>query len=107
MTTALTGLLPGGPVPLLVGLAFEGLENVTSIETENFTFAIAVFGAFVLCNVLNFALIAVAMAVYLGIPFGREIRTVYVPVVPSELASGLLAASVAVLYREWDSETVR
>ena len=65
------------------------------------TFAIAVFGAFVLCNVLNFALIAVAMSVYTrhsarpGDP-----APCYVPVVPSELASGLLAASVAVLYRE-------
>src|SRR3954453_14179399 len=96
----LTNVTAYTTIPLVVGLAFEGLEQVTSIATDDFTFAIAVFGAFVLCNVLNFALIAVAMSVYLGIPFGREIRTVYVPVVPSELASGLLAASVAVLYRE-------
>ena len=96
----LTNVTAYTTIPLLVGLAFQGLEHVTSIETENFTFAIAVFGAFVLCNVLNFALIAVAMSIYLGIPFGKEIRTVYLPVVPSELASALLAASVAVLYRE-------
>ena len=78
----LTNVTAYTTIPLLVGLAFQGAREVTSIETENFTFAIAVFGAFVLCNVLNFALIAVAMSVYLGIPLGREIRTVYVPVRP-------------------------
>jgi putative nucleotidyltransferase with HDIG domain len=95
----LTNVTAYTTIPLLVGLAFQGLEQATALES-NFTFAIAVFGAFVLCNVLNFALIALAMSVYLGIPLGREVRTVYVPVLPSELASALLTASVAVLYRE-------
>ena len=87
-------------IPLVVGLGFEGLTQVSDLETSNVTFAIAVFGAFALCNVLNFAMIAGAMAVHLGIPLGREVRTVYLPVVPSELASALLTVSVAVLYRE-------
>ena len=96
----LTNVVAYTTIPLVVGLAFDGLAQVTDLETDNVTFAIAVFGAFVLCNVLNFALIAGAMSVFLGIPLGREIRTVYVPVVPSELASALLTVSVAVLYRE-------
>ena len=96
----LTNVVAYTTIPLVVGLGFDGLAQVTDLETNNVTFAIAVFGAFVLCNVLNFALIAGAMSVFLGIPLGREIRTVYVPVVPSELASALLTVSVAVLYRE-------
>jgi putative nucleotidyltransferase with HDIG domain len=92
----LTNITAYTTIPLVVGLLFEAVVE----SPDDFLFAIAVFGAFVLCNVLNFALIAVAMSVYLGIPLGREIRTVYVPVVPSELASALLTASVAVLYRE-------
>jgi putative nucleotidyltransferase with HDIG domain len=96
----LTNVVAYTTIPLVVGLGFDALAQVTDLETNNVTFAIAVFGAFVLCNVLNFALIAGAMSVFLGIPLGREIRTVYVPVVPSELASALLTVSVAVLYRE-------
>jgi putative nucleotidyltransferase with HDIG domain len=96
----LTNITAYTAIPLVVGLGFQALETVTALETDNFTFAIAVFGAFVLCNILNFALIAVAMSVFLGIPLGREVRTVYMPVLPSELASALLTASVAVLYRE-------
>ena len=97
----LTNVTAYTTIPLLVGLAFQGLEQVTSIETENFTFAIAVFGAFVLCNVLNFALIAVAMSVYSGIPLGQRD--------PHRLPPGACrpswrarcsTASVAVLYRE-------
>ena len=87
-------------IPLVVGLGFERLTEVTDLETSNVTFAIAVFGAYLLCNVLNFAMIAGAMSVHLGIPLRREVRTVYLPVLPSELASALLTVSVAVLYRE-------
>ena len=36
----------------------------------------------------------------LGIPLGRQVRHVLVPVLPSELATALLTVSVAVLYRE-------
>ena len=96
----LTNVIAYTTIPLVVGVGFDALAQVTDLETNNVTFAIAVFGTFVLCNVLNFALIAGAMSVFLGIPLGREIRTVYVPVVPSELASALLTVSVAVLYRE-------
>src|SRR3954470_5646915 len=77
----LTNVTAYTTIPLLVGLGFEGLAQVTDLGTNQVTFAIAVFGAFVLCNVLNFALIAGAMSVHLGIPVGREVRTVYMPVV--------------------------
>jgi putative nucleotidyltransferase with HDIG domain len=96
----LTNVTAYTTIPLVVGLGFEGLAQVTDLETDNVSFAIAVFCAFVLCNVLNFGLIAGAMSVHLGLPLSREVRTVYVPVVPSELASALLTVSVAVLYRE-------
>jgi putative nucleotidyltransferase with HDIG domain len=96
----LTNVTAYTAIPLVVGLGFEALAQVTDLETDNITFALAVFGAFVLANVLNFALIAVAMSVHLGISLSREVRTVYVPVLPSELASAVLTASIAVLYRE-------
>ena len=96
----LANMTPYVAIPLVVGLGFEGLASVTDIETSNVTFAIAVFGAYVLCNLLNFAMIAGAMSVHLGLPLRREVRTVYLPVLPSELASAMLTVCVAVVYRE-------
>ena len=87
-------------IPLLVGLGIEWLAGVTDMETDNVTFALVVFGAFVIAFALNFAMIAVDVAAWTGIPVGRQIRQVLVPVLPVELASALLAVCVAVVYRE-------
>ena len=37
---------------------------------------------------------------HLGIPVSRQVREIFVPVLPSELAGALLTVSIAVLYRE-------
>ena len=95
----LTNLMTYSVIPLAGGLAIMWLAGVTDLETNDVTFAIVVFGAFVLSNVLNFAMIAGDISVHLGIPLSRQVRTIFVPVLPSELASALLTVSVAVLYR--------
>ena len=96
----LTNLTAYTAIPFVVALGFEALAGVTDLQTDNVTFAIAVFGAYLLCNALNFLLIATAMSVHLGLRFSREVQTAYVPVLPSELAGALLTVCVAVLYRE-------
>ena len=92
----LTNLTVYAVIPLVVGLGIEALEGVTDIETNNLTFALVVFGAFVLANVLNFAMIAATSRCTSGIPVSRQVRQIFVPVLPSELASALLTVSVAV-----------
>ena len=87
-------------IPLVVGLGIEALEPVTDLETNNLTFALVVFGAFVLANILNFAMISFDISVHLGIPVSRQVREIFVPVLPSELAGAVLTVSIAVLYRE-------
>ena len=77
-------------IPLVVGLGIEGLEGVTDIETNNVTFALVVFGAFVVSFALNFAIIAADVAVKTGIPIRRQVSQVLVPVLPVELATALL-----------------
>jgi putative nucleotidyltransferase with HDIG domain len=96
----LTNLATYATIPLLGGLAVEALAGVTDLETDNLTFALVVFGTFVLANALNFAMIAGDISVHLGIPVRRQVRQIYIPVLPSELASALLTVSIAVLYRE-------
>ena len=87
-------------IPLIVGLGIEALAGVTDLETDNVTFALVVFGAFVLSFALNFAMISADVAVKTGVPFGRQVRLVLVPLLPVELATALLTVCVAVVYRE-------
>ena len=96
----LTNLTVYTVIPLVVGLGIEALEPVTNLETNNLTFALVVFGAFVLANVLNFAMISFDISVHTGTPISRQAREIFVPVLPSELAGALLTVSIAVLYRE-------
>jgi putative nucleotidyltransferase with HDIG domain len=96
----LTNLTVYSAIPLAIALGIEALEPVSDLETNNLTFALVVFGAFVLANVLNFAMIAGDISVHLGIPVHRQVREIFVPVLPSELAGALLTVSIAVLYRE-------
>ena len=87
-------------IPLVIALGIEALEPITDLETNNLTFAFVVFGAFVLANVLNFAMISFDISVHLGIPVNRQVREIFVPVLPSELAGAVLTVSIAILYRE-------
>jgi putative nucleotidyltransferase with HDIG domain len=96
----LTNLTVYAVIPLLGGLAIDRLRGVTDLETNDLTFAFVVFGAFVVANVLNFVMIAGDISVHLGIPVSRQMREIFVPVLPSELAGAVLAVSIAILYRE-------
>jgi putative nucleotidyltransferase with HDIG domain len=96
----LTNLTVYSAIPLVIALGIEALEPVTDIETNNLTFAFVVFSAFVLANVLNFAMISYDISVHLGIPVMRQVRQIFVPVLPSELAGAVLTVSIAILYRE-------
>ena len=103
----LTNLTVYSAIPLVIALGIEALEPVTDIETNNLTFAFVVFSAFVLANVLNFAMISYDISVHLGIPVMRQVRQIFVPVLPSELAGAVLTVSIAILYRETASPRSR
>jgi putative nucleotidyltransferase with HDIG domain len=96
----LTNLTTYSVIPLVGGLAIDWLAGHSDLETNNVTFALVVFGAFVLSNVLNFLMIAGDVSLQLGIPVSRQFRHTFVTLLPSELAIGLVTVSVAVLYRE-------
>jgi putative nucleotidyltransferase with HDIG domain len=76
--------------PLLGGLALMWLDSVGVADEGGF--AIAVFAVFVGANVLNFTMIAAHTVVLRGGSLSDMFRTVYLPVLPWELATASLTA---------------
>jgi putative nucleotidyltransferase with HDIG domain len=66
--------------------------------TQSATFALIVFGTFVVTNVVNFALIAMQKRVLQGRGLAMQVRTLFIPMLPGQFAAAILAAILAVAY---------
>ena len=66
--------------------------------TQNITFALVVFGVFMVTNVLNFAIVAVNVRVTKERSLRDQIREVLIPLMPGQVATGAVAAILAVAY---------
>jgi putative nucleotidyltransferase with HDIG domain len=66
--------------------------------TQGVEFALVVFGVFMVTNILNFALIAVDVRVTEGRSLRGQVRDLFVPMLPGQIATGALAAILAVAY---------
>ena len=86
----LSNLATYASFPLLGGLLLQWLAQIGDLDEG--AFAIAVFAVFVGANVLNFALIAGHTVVLRGGSLAEMYRTVYLPVLPWELATASLTA---------------
>jgi putative nucleotidyltransferase with HDIG domain len=73
-------------------------EEALQATTRSVTFALVVFGAFLVTNVVNFALIAIQKRVLLGRGLMTQVRTLLVPMLPGQFAAAILAAILAVAY---------
>jgi putative nucleotidyltransferase with HDIG domain len=67
-------------------------------ETRSVTFALVVFGAFLITNIVNFALIAIQKRVLQERGLMTQVRTLLVPMLPGQFAAAILAAILAVAY---------
>jgi putative nucleotidyltransferase with HDIG domain len=65
---------------------------------QSITFALAVFGVFMATNAVNFAMIALNKRVIDGRPLSRQVRDLFIPLLPGQIATGALAAILAVAY---------
>jgi putative nucleotidyltransferase with HDIG domain len=90
-TYLLNNLVTYATFPLLGGIALEWLAQ-TSLADEEGEFAVAVFAVFMLCNVLNFAMIAGHTVFLRGGSLLELFKTVYRPVLPWELATASITA---------------
>jgi putative nucleotidyltransferase with HDIG domain len=85
--------------PLVGGLAFKVVGGPALLETDPATFFLLVFAVFLATSVLNFLLVAVDFKVFEGWSIRASLREVYVPLLPVEVATGLLTAGVAFAYQ--------
>ena len=88
--------------PLVGGLLSRGLvghvHNLSGPETKGITFALIVFVVFMVTIGLNFLLVALDVMLDEGRPLRRQLRDAFIPVLPGHLATGILAAILAVAY---------
>jgi putative nucleotidyltransferase with HDIG domain len=84
--------------PLLVGVAFQGLLEATQTTSADLAFYVFVFGAFCSGILMNFLMIGAYTCYVERSPFIPKLRTVMLPLLPSELAAALMAVGVAFIY---------
>jgi putative nucleotidyltransferase with HDIG domain len=85
--------------PLVGGVAFDLIDGPSQLDTSPATFFLLAFAVFMATNALNFLLIAVDFKVFEGWSIRSSLREIYAPVLPVEVATGLLTAGVAFAYQ--------
>ena len=84
--------------PFAGGVTLERLAAALGAPVGSFAFAAALVAAFVVALIVNFLFVALHVRVFNGRPIREQITHVLVPLLPSELLTGLLGATVATLY---------
>ncbi len=90
----LTNLAAFATFPLVGAL----LVRWADVPERSGWFPLLVFGVFLVTNLLNFLIIAGDHAVHARVSLAGEFRAIFLPVLPSEVISGLLCALVAAVY---------
>jgi putative nucleotidyltransferase with HDIG domain len=90
----LTNLAAFAAFPLVGAL----LVRWADVPERSGWFPVLVFGVFLVTNLLNFVIIAGDHAVHARVSLAGEFQSIFLPVLPSELISGLLCALVAAVY---------
>jgi putative nucleotidyltransferase with HDIG domain len=86
--------------PLVVGIGFHEIVDASRITSADPTFYVLVFGAFLVALAMNFSMIGAYTCYLERSSFVEKVRTVMVPLLPSELAAALMAVGVAFIYYE-------
>jgi putative nucleotidyltransferase with HDIG domain len=92
--------------PLLAGIAFGVIDDAGMVETGSAIFYLLIFGVFVLALAIDFGLIAGYSCYEERSSFVTKIRRALLPLLPSELASAMLAIGVAFAYVQVGTEAV-
>jgi putative nucleotidyltransferase with HDIG domain len=85
--------------PLVGGLVFELVGGPALAVTDQATFFLLVFAVFMATNALNFLIVAIDFKVLERWSIISSFREIYAPVLPVEVATGLLTAGVAFAYQ--------
>ena len=96
----ITNLAAWATFPLVGGLLIDWAASALDVAHDELMFSLLILGAFMVANLLNFLVIAGDYAFHNRASLAQEFRTIFVPVLPSELVSALLCALVAAAYIE-------
>lgn len=83
---------------LLVGALIGDVHNPTNHLTQSVSFGLVVFGVFMVTNALNFGVIALDNRIVNGHGLLSQVRELFVPMLPGQIAAGALTAVLAVAY---------
>jgi putative nucleotidyltransferase with HDIG domain len=85
--------------PLAGGIVFEAASDAIGAGPSDATFYVLIFGLFQFALAINFLMSAGYGAYVERVPFSDKLR-VLPPVLPSEIASGLMSVGVAFIYEQ-------
>jgi putative nucleotidyltransferase with HDIG domain len=105
-TTLLINVVTYAWFPLLSGIAFDRALQASGVAQTDPIFYLFVFGLFVVALAIDFVLIAGYFSYVEGTSLWTKARRALSPLLPSELASALLAVGVAYLYVQLGLGTV-
>jgi putative nucleotidyltransferase with HDIG domain len=83
---------------LTIGALAGNIHDPHNHLLKGLTFGLIVFGVFIVTLALNFLIVALETRVDAGRPLMRQVREVFIPVLPGHLATAVLAAILAVAY---------
>jgi putative nucleotidyltransferase with HDIG domain len=96
----LNNILTYASFPLIGGIAFYETTTGYGITGSDPSFYTLVFATFLLALAINFTMIGTYKSYLERSSFFPKVRTVLVPVLPSELAAALMAVGVVFLYHQ-------
>ncbi len=97
-TYLLNNLLTYTTFPLIGGLVLYTFDRT---DATTGAYALAVFAVFILANALNFLMIAGHTRLLRGGSLIEMLRTVFIPVLPWEVASGVMCAMAVYGFEVW------
>jgi putative nucleotidyltransferase with HDIG domain len=94
----ITNLATWATFPLVGGLLIQSAAGALALQEDDLGFSLLILGAFFVAILINFLGIAGDYVFHSRGSLAHEFRTIFLPVLPSELVSALLCVLVAFVY---------
>jgi putative nucleotidyltransferase with HDIG domain len=96
----LNNLLTYTTYPLVAGICFHAFVKTLNVTPSDTGFYLLVLGVFFAATLLNFTMVAVYRCYIERDSFWLKVETSFIPLLPSELTTALMAVTVAYIYHQ-------
>jgi putative nucleotidyltransferase with HDIG domain len=96
----LNNLATHATFPLIGGLAIRWSQDAFGLTPDTVGFLLVVFVVFLFTNLVNFLMSVGCLSLLDGRSLWNRFRSLYVPVIPAELATGLLTVGIVAIYEK-------